>query len=58
MVRAEAAPQASAPGAAQAPASALTDEQVNELERLAKLKEEGILSEDEFAAEKHKILGL
>jgi hypothetical protein len=36
----------------------LTDEQVSELERVAKLKEEGILTDDEFAAEKKKILGL
>ncbi len=37
---------------------ALTDAQVSELERLAKLKEEGILSDAEFSAEKAKILGL
>jgi hypothetical protein len=41
-----------------AAAGELTDEQVSELERAAKLKEEGILTEDEFAAEKKKILGL
>ncbi len=37
---------------------ALTEEQVSELERVAKLKEEGILSDAEFSAEKVKILGL
>jgi len=36
----------------------MTDETVAELERLGKLKEEGILSDDEFAAQKAKILGL
>jgi hypothetical protein len=59
--------QAAAPEAAAAPAPApapapaagdLTEEQVNELERLAKLKEEGILTDQEFSAEKAKILGL
>lgn len=54
-----AAAGSTASAAAPPPAtSALTDEQVNELERLAKLKQEGILSDDEFAAEKRKILGL
>ena len=56
---------AAAPEAAAAPAPAaaptpgeLTEEQVSELERLAKLKEEGILTDAEFSAEKAKILGL
>ncbi len=51
---------AAAPAEAPAPAATgdLTDEQVSELERVAKLKEEGILSDEEFAAEKKKILGL
>ena len=39
-------------------AAAVTEEQVTELERLAKLKEEGILTDEEFAAEKARILGL
>jgi hypothetical protein len=62
--QAQAAAQAAAaapPEAAEAkPAETggLTDEQVSELERAAKLKEEGILTDDEFAAEKKKILGL
>lgn len=60
---AAAAAQASAAAPAEAeakPAAAgeLTDKQVNELERAAKLKEEGILTDEEFAAEKKKILGL
>jgi hypothetical protein len=63
--QAAAAPEAAAPAAAAAPAPAaapsavdLTDEQVSELERLAKLKEEGILTDAEFSAEKARILGL
>jgi hypothetical protein len=51
-------PAAEAPAAPAASAAALTDEQVSELERLAKLKEEGILTDQEFTAEKAKILGL
>ena len=39
-------------------AGELNDEQVSELERLAKLKQEGILTDEEFAAEKKKILRL
>jgi len=60
--QAQAAAAAAAPaeGAEAKPAASsdLTDEQVNELERVAKLKEEGILTDEEFAAEKKKILGL
>jgi hypothetical protein len=64
--QAQAAAQAGAeaakpPEAAEAKPAApgdLTDEQVSELERVAKLKEEGILTDEEFAAEKKKILGL
>jgi hypothetical protein len=53
-----AAPEAPAAPEAKAPTPDITDEQVSELERLAKLKEEGILTDQEFAAEKAKILGL
>jgi len=60
--QAQAATAAPAPAegaeAKSAPSGDLTDEQVNELERVAKLKEEGILTDEEFAAEKKKILGL
>jgi hypothetical protein len=49
---------AAAPAPAAASAADLTDEQISELERVAKLKEEGILTDEEFAAEKKKILGL
>jgi hypothetical protein len=60
--QAQAATEAAAPaaGAEAKPAASVdfTDEQVSELERVAKLKEEGILTDEEFAAEKKKILGL
>ena len=55
---AESSASAGATEAKPAASSDLTDEQVSELERVAKLKEEGILTDDEFAAEKKKILGL
>ncbi len=53
----EQAPAAPAEQPAAAP-EALTEEQVSELERVAKLKAEGILSDAQFSAEKVKILGL
>jgi len=37
--------------------SALTNEDIAQLEKLSKLKEEGVLTEDEFEAQKQKILG-
>jgi hypothetical protein len=55
---AAAEPTEAAPAAPAASANDLTDEQVSDLERAAKLKEEGLLTDDEFAAEKKKILGL
>ena len=36
----------------------LTDDTVAQLERLGKLKQEGILTDEEFAAQKAKILGM
>ncbi len=56
-------PQASAPPPPPAPAppppaaGGITDEQLNQLERLGKLKAQGILTDEELAAEKAKILG-
>ncbi|MDH3708124.1 MAG: SHOCT domain-containing protein [Acidimicrobiia bacterium] len=38
------------------PAADDADDNIAQLERLAKLKEQGILTDDEFAAEKAKIL--
>jgi hypothetical protein len=43
--------------AAAAPAAAPAADPVAQLEGLAKLKEQGMLTEEEFAAEKAKILG-
>ena len=39
------------------PAAPAEDDVVSQLERLAQLKEQGILTEEEFAAQKAKILG-
>ena len=49
---AEAAPPAPAPSAAPEP------EYVGELERLAQLREQGIISDEEFEAKKKQILGI
>ncbi|MHB1139867.1 MAG: SHOCT domain-containing protein, partial [Microthrixaceae bacterium] len=52
---AEPAPAEPAPAAA-APASG-TDDVIAQLKELAELKSQGILTEEEFAAQKAKILG-
>ena len=44
--------------AASAPSAASEPEYVGELERLAQLREQGILSEEEFEAKKKQILGI
>jgi hypothetical protein len=49
---------APAPPPASAPAADDTDEMLAQLERLAQLKAQGILTEEEFAAQKAKILGM
>ena len=41
-----------------APSAASEPEYVGELERLAQLREQGILSEEEFEAKKKQILGI
>ena len=48
--------EAAAP--APAPAAAPEPEYVGELERLAQLREQGILSDEEFEAKKKQILGI
>jgi hypothetical protein len=48
--------QQPAPAAPAAPAAARTEDKLADLERLGQLKAQGILSEEEFAAEKAKIL--
>lgn len=55
------APQQQANAAPQqdyAPAPAVSDDTVAQLERLGKLKQEGILTDEEFAAQKAKLLGM
>ena len=47
---------AAAPPPAPAPAPAAEPDMVEQLERLAKLKEQGILTDEEFAAQKQKLL--
>ena len=51
----EPAPSAPAPSAA--PATASTDDKIEQLKQLADLKSQGILTDQEFATEKAKILG-
>ena len=46
-----------APAPAAAPSGGVGDDTVEQLERLAKLKNDGILTDEEFAAQKAKILG-
>lgn len=45
------------PTAATAPAGAMSDEVVAQLRQLAELHQQGILTDDEFAAQKAKLLG-
>ena len=55
----QAVAQQQAAAAAQAPAAApAAADPVAELERLAQLKAQGVLSDDEFAAAKAKLLGI
>ena len=44
--------------AASAPAAAPEPEYVGELERLAQLRDQGILSDEEFEAKKKQVLGI
>jgi Short C-terminal domain len=46
------------PPAPPAPAAAPADDATSELERLASLHDSGVLSDDEFAAAKAKVLGI
>jgi Short C-terminal domain len=41
-----------------APTGGISDAQLDQLERLARLKSQGILTDDELAAQKARILGL
>ncbi len=52
------APPAEAPPAADAPApGALTPEAIGQLKQLAELRDQGILTEEEFSAQKALLLG-
>lgn len=53
----QAAPQAAPQAAAPAPAQPDVDDKIAQLERLAQLKAQGILTEEEFAQQKKAILG-
>ena len=55
--QAEAAPPADAP-VDEAPPEAAESPQIQELRQLAALKDQGILTEEEFSAKKAQILGL
>jgi hypothetical protein len=50
--------QAPPPAPAPAPAAGPSPDMVEQLKQLADLKDQGILTEEEFAAQKAKILGL
>ncbi len=50
--------QAAAPEAAAAPAAPQQDEQIAKLQELAQLNKQGVLSDEEFAAAKAKVLGI
>jgi len=51
-------PPAPAPADEPAPPEAAESAQIEELKQLAALKDQGILTEEEFAASKAKILGI
>jgi len=42
---------------ASAPAAGITDDAIQQLQKLGQLKEQGILTEDEFEEQKRKLLG-
>ena len=53
-----AAQQAAAAPAAAAPAGSGLDDQLIQIQKLSAMKDQGVLSEEEFAAEKAQILGI
>ena len=56
--QAPAAPPAQAPAAPPATSETAESAQIEELKQLAALKDQGILTEEEFAAKKAQVLGL
>jgi hypothetical protein len=51
------APPPAEPAAAPAPSAGPTPDAIEQLKELADLKDQGVLTEEEFAAQKAKILG-
>ena len=51
------AQQAAAPPPAAAPAGGMSPEVIEQLKQLAQLKDQGVLTEEEFDAQKRKLLG-
>jgi len=51
------AAEAQAPAPAPPPAGGMTDEAIEQLKKLAELKDQGVLTEEEFEAQKAKLLG-
>jgi hypothetical protein len=49
---------AAPPAAAPAAAGGISDDAINQLKQLAELKDQGVLTEDEFEAQKRKLLGM
>jgi hypothetical protein len=59
MSAAQAPPPAAAPApAAPAPAASAQQDDMAEIQRLAAMKDQGILTEEEFQAKKKQILGI
>jgi Short C-terminal domain len=53
----QAPPPQEAPAPAPAPSAGPTPDDIEQLKQLAALKDQGVLTEEEFAAQKAKILG-
>lgn len=49
--------QQAAPAPAPAPAAESMDDKISQLKQLAELHQQGVLTDDEFAAQKAKLLG-
>jgi hypothetical protein len=58
MSAAQAPPPAAAPPAAPAPAAPAQQDDMAEIQQLAAMKDQGILTEEEFQAKKKQILGI
>ena len=49
--------QQAAPPPAAAPAGGITDDAIEQIQKLGQLKEQGLITDDEFEAQKRKLLG-